>query len=450
MTTRRLATLLLMILAAALAGCSGDDATNPDTSADQAASGVVRGAIEAGGAGFELTAELAGPGDPPPGALLLVRGENIRYDDAEGALRVDLTVINASDMAFPEPISLTFVSLLPDSVTVLDADNGETGAGARIDLGFANDDAEWTPGEQSEPRTVSFGVGAGVAVGFVARVDVGAPEGGMIGGLVWLDADEDGEVGMDESGVAGVAIELNGPGDQNWLALTGPDGTYRFDGLNAGFYTVTRLPAPDLHPTTPPQMQVVLVEQDGEVASFLAADFGVVHDDDGPGEPDVIEVGDCLHVKGDWLGEPGVLRADEVCHCDDDDDHDGDHGKDHDGDSSCWDRLRGPVTGVDLVDGTVTVMGSPLHLTDASDVDLDLDELEPGTRVTAQVEWMPAGEGDDEDRLEICRLRTFEGHFDRVRGEVTEVITDAEGLVTGAVILGVTIDLTGADGCDDD
>ena len=67
-------------------------------------------------------------------------------------------VVNAGERSYPEPASLTFVSLLPDTVEVLNADNGETGPGASFGFQFANDDLEWSPGEERLPRTVAFDV----------------------------------------------------------------------------------------------------------------------------------------------------------------------------------------------------------------------------------------------------------------------------------------------------
>jgi hypothetical protein len=305
-------------------------------------------------------------------------------------------------------------------------------------LQFENDDAQWTPGEESIAFTVQLGVEQGVSVGFAARVDVGMiPGGGSLGGMVWHDLNEDGVMDDGEPGLPEVGIALAGPDDLHVMGMTDADGVYRFDGLPAGYYTVTRLPREDLRATTPPQIQVILVlGEDGEVVDFLGANFGcVVVELPPPGE---IEVGDCLHVKGDWGGDPARLEADHYCFCDDDDED-----RDDDG---CWERLRGPVTGIDLENAMVEVMGSVLHLTDDTRVDLDLDALELGDRVTANVVVV---DGDDGDRLELCRLRDFQGNWDRVRGYVTRIGTDEEGN-TRAAILGVVVDLTDAGDCDDD
>jgi len=438
MNHRKLLLLLALIAALVVAGCSGDDdgittpGQQPPTS-----TGVVRGEIGTGDVAFEF-ASLVDPDapNPPPGPFL-IRGRDIVYDPEAGVLSVDLTVVNAGENTFPEPVTLTFVELLPEGVTVENADNGETGPGAAILMEFENDDAMWTPGEASLPRTVQFGVEPGVSIGFVARVDVGMlPDGGTIGGLVWHDVDEDGAVDPDEAGLGGFAIRLEAGPDQQWFAMTGPDGSFRFDGLAAGYYAVIRLPRDDARPTTPPQMQVVLVaDEDGEVSDFLTADFGV-RLVAGPPPGGEIQVGDCVAAKGEFARAPMRLDASHFCPCGpDDDDKDGD----------CWDRIAGPVTGLSVPRQAVQVMGTWIHVP-ARIGDLDLEDVAIGQRVRVQVR---VEDGPDEPHLVACSLRTFEGHFDRVRGIVQAVRHDEAGRVIGVRVLNTPIAVRDAD-CDED
>ncbi len=425
---------LALLAGLLLAGCGGGDdgATQPEATLDVGAS-VAQGDIAADAASFEFATEVdLDLPNPPPGPFL-IRGQIVGYDADLGALVVDLTLVNASQHAFPEPVNLTFVRLLPPEVTVLNADNGESGVGASFLFTFANDDAMWTPGEESFPRTVQFAVATGVAIGFAARIDVGMdPLGGAIGGLVWHDLDEDGVVDPDEPGLGGVGIRVQAGEGQHWLTTTAPDGLYRVDGLPAGYYTVARLPRPGLRPTTPPQLQVLLVEHDGGVSDFLAANFGcrVVAADS------TIQVGDCLHVKGEYAAGPPRLVASLYCVCG--------HDEDEDEDAACWGRLTGPVTEVNPARGAVAIMGTWLQV---ADDDFDLEQVEVRDRLRAGVEVVA---DEDGGHLEACRLHTFNGHFDRVRGEVEEVFQDAEGHIVGVRILGTRIDLGGAQpDCDD-
>jgi hypothetical protein len=437
-TTMRRHDLILslsLLTLLSLAGCGGNDdsAVAPATPLDGTA-GVVQGDFAAAAATFEFTSvvELDRP-DRPAGPFR-IRGRVTGYDSEVGALIVELTVVNAGERTYPEPVDLTFVRLLPAGVTVLEADNGEDGVGASFRFAFANDDAMWTPGEESFPRTIQFVVAAGTAIGFAARIDVGMPAvGGAIGGLVWDDTDEDGIVDDGEAGIGGVGVRVEAGPDHHWLASTAADGTYRVDGLPAGFYTVVRLPHPRLRATTAPQLQVALVADDGGVSDFLAANFGCRAVADSPD----IAVGDCLHAKGAYVGERPRLVASIYCPCD------ADH-EDDDDDSPCWDRLTGPVTDVAPARRAVAIMGTWLQVADER---FDLERVAVGDRLRASVRVVT---DDDGRHLEACRLHTFNGHFDRIRGVVQEVILDDGGEVVAVVMLGARVELADAHlGCDD-
>lgn len=427
--------LIFAILAAVgLGGCGGDDPVTPPDSPNDGTS-LVHGDIDASATSFEFASEVNLDLPLPPPGPFRIRGEIQGYDTDLGALVVDVVVVNIGERIYPEPANLTLVQLLPPDVTVLDADNGESGVGASFRLGFTNDDAMWVPGEESLPRTVRFVVAAGTSIGFAARIDVGLdPLGGAIGGLVWHDRDEDGVVDVDESGLDGAEIRINGAEDQHWTTTTTRDGNYRVDGLQPGYYTVVRLPNPRLRPTTPSQLQVVLVEREGGVSDFLAANFGCRT----VTAEDPIAVGDCLHAKGAYAGSPSRLVAELYCICGRDDD-DGDDG------SACWNRLTGPVTEVNAAGNAVAIMGTWLHVPD--DV-FELDDVAVSDRLRAGVEVVA---DDDGHHLEACSLHGFSGHFDRIRGPVQEVFLNDDDDVVAVRVLDTRIDLSQArNDCDDD
>lgn len=425
----------------ALAGCQGGDSnpTGPNTTAENTA-GVFRGNIAGDAGTFEFTSVVdAGATIPPPGPFL-IRGHDTSYDAELGALVVELTVVNAGPRAYPEPVSLTFLQLLPPGVEVLNADNDEAGIGAVFQFDFSGDDAQWAPGEESLPRTVQFRVPAGVSIGFAARIDVGMdPLRGAIGGLVWRDGDEDGIIDPEEPGIGGVELRIQAVGDPHWLVTTAVDGIYRLDDLPAGYYTVTLLSGPGLRPTTPPQLQILLVEHEGGVSSFLAANFGCRSTD----QPEPIQVGDCVHVKGVYAADPHRLIASIYCFCEFDDG--GDHDEDKDGGAACWDRLTGPVTGVNAEQRAVAIMGTWMHVD--AEADFDPGDLAVGNRVRANVSVLYE---DDGHHLEACRLHGFNGHFDRIRGVVQAVFPDADGYVTRVRVLDTMVILDDAVlDCDD-
>ncbi len=79
------------------------------------------------------------------------------------------------------------------------------------------------------------------------EADFGYYGAGWIGDLVWFDRDGDGSVGIDEPGIPDQEIELTAAGvdgvlgtadDEEYLAVTGPNGGYTFANLPPGDYSV--------------------------------------------------------------------------------------------------------------------------------------------------------------------------------------------------------------------
>lgn len=457
----RLLRLTLCCLAAALfvVGCSSDTPTNP-APGTQGAKTVISGDIDPGTVAFEYSA--AAPGDPSPG-MFRIQGSNLRYEADPGALLVDIVLVNDSSADFDGPVRLVFMQLLPEGVTVLNADNADSamGAGAMFTFAFADTDTVWSAGAATEARTVQFGVAPGTSIGFVARIQVGdepAP-GGAIGGMVWHDLNENGVVDEGEAGVRDIALVLNAgladeSGETMMRTMTDTAGMYRFEALPSGHYTVHLAEDARIRPTTSPVMEVLLVEYDGQVMDFLDADFGVTR----AGMPDTsacIEVGDCINAKGAYMDEPDRLegRIVNVCdreyECEDDDDDDCvDCGEDKDGEGMCWGRLSGPITDIDRERQAIAVMGTWIHLSgpdwDKGHHDGDID-LGRRVRVNAELQ-----SGEDGDRVVACRIHKWNGNGDRVRGIVQEVVRDEAGMMVGVKVLSTLITLPDGFQCDDD
>lgn len=435
MFRRALLPFVMILSLLLLFGCSedGNDPTRPGLESGPTTAQIY-GEIVQDQVAFEFeTVAPSTPDDPQPGRLL-VRGANLRYDTELSALLIDLTLVNASDRSFPEPVQLVFMELLPDTVSILNADNGETGPGAMFAFEFENDDAMWTAGEESLPRTVQFSIEPGVSIGFVSRVMMGDPAAmGAIGGSVWEDLNEDGNWDGEEGGLPRVHVLLHSgpepdPALVMMMAVTDTAGAYRFEGLPAGHYTVGLAPDQPLHPTTPPVIQVLLVEYEGEVADFLMADFGAVPDTmDGGGHD--LQVGDCIHAKGWYESDPDRLDMEVWDRCDADDDPEL---KDENDD--CWSRISGPITDIDLEEQAVAIMGTWVYFDDW-DHDKD-DDFEIGRRVRADVHLES---NEDGEILVGCSLRTFEGNWDRVRGHVQEIIENEDGDIRGIRVLNTLI-----------
>jgi hypothetical protein len=417
---RTLPLCLLTLILAFAAGCS-DDATQPLTTAD---SGVIRGEI--GDSDFEYTLDATGPpGNPIEGPFVL-RGSNLHYDDGLGALVVDLTVINHGQYPHHEPVGLTFIELIPSTVTVLNPDNGIHGEGAAIVFQFANDDGMWTPGEASLPRTVQFGVEKGVSIGFVARLDIGAPiDGGTIAGRVWHDVNEDGVMDEGEPGLPGAGIYLRTFSDQEdttatrevWFAQTDHDGRYAFDRLRAGAYVVSKAPSTVFfRPTTPTEIHVLLTEADGDVADFLDANFGCVPQV----VPPPIEVGVHVEIEGKFY-EPDVFIAFKIVRvaCADDTIPPPEDGARDDDNRACFGgRLRGPVTTIGPDRHSFKLMNTWV-ISDAADIPF---EIQPGMRLDVRVHRpgnVAAWIADS--------IQKWEGPLEGLRGRVDAVDVDPSG-----------------------
>jgi hypothetical protein len=283
MLYRILALFVVLAVVSALPGCGDDRVVVIREGGDP---GLVQGGINPGDTSFELVVgQASGGGGWFPGPFV-IRGENIYYDHGIGALMVDLTVANHSPNTYPLPVRLEFVALLPTNVTVLNPDNDIHGPGAMIDFHFANRDLNWDPGEVSLPRNVQFGVRPGVSIGFGARIHVGpSPELGRISGSVWHDVNQNGWREPDEFGLAAREITL-AYADSMFDCLatdciivkrtrTDIVGEYSFVDLDAGYYLVSMVRDRCSNPTTPTELQVILVNENGTVSDFPYADFGV-------------------------------------------------------------------------------------------------------------------------------------------------------------------------------
>lgn len=277
MTRRTLWTILTVLMLAALWGCQ-ESTDTPTTVTDDP--GLISGEIPVSG-NFEMIIPAGGPDPVPLPGPFVIRGTNLRYDTEGEALVVDLTVTNRGGVAYPEPVTLTFVDLIPDGVEVINPDNDVHGPGAAIVFEFDNDDNMWTPGELSLPREVRFKVAPETPIGFYARLNLGGgPRSGMISGRAWEDLNMNGEMEPDEPGLPGVRMRLEGDFDIFGCADCVPEaktdstGHFKFTGLAVGAYVVHAQPRVWREPSTPTEMHVLLVETTTGVSHFDQADFG--------------------------------------------------------------------------------------------------------------------------------------------------------------------------------
>ena len=120
--------LALLLGVFLIVGCSTQDDPTQPVEGGQTLSALVRGEIFKGEATFEFAAEVGEGVDPEQGPLL-VRGRNLAYDDEMGALSIDLSVYNDSEVAYDELVGLTMLQFVPEGVTLLNSDNDLTARG---------------------------------------------------------------------------------------------------------------------------------------------------------------------------------------------------------------------------------------------------------------------------------------------------------------------------------
>lgn len=129
------------------------------------------------------------------------------------------------------------------------------------------------------------------------------PLGASIGDLVWADLDGDGTQDPGEPGIAGVQVNVTGPGCAPCSAVTDVFGAYLVGGLAAGSYNAAVAPG-----TVPPGH---LLTTPGSVNATLSAGQQFTTADFGLRPPGTASIGDTVWLDTDEdgvqdAGEPGI------------------------------------------------------------------------------------------------------------------------------------------------
>ena len=287
--------ILILLMAA---GCS-DDPTAPTVGDDTS----IRVELDPEGADFTVKLESVTTPDSLMRGPFFLRGFNLHYDDAVGALVVDLTITNNSPATFMDPVGITFLRLFPEGTIIGNSPDDSP----HFTFEFENDDLWWTPGEESLPLTVMFLADPGVSVGFNAHITVGGVhQEGMISGRVWHDMNRDGIMDRGEEGLPGVPIALDDGTDQEILhmAFTDRMGRFEFRDLQMGAYEVRVHMAPhEMSSTTSASMHVLLAADGGGVGSFTEANFGFARHEVMPPGPKLVVGGTFMDRLVAYRGE---------------------------------------------------------------------------------------------------------------------------------------------------
>lgn len=267
---------MALVAAASLLATSCND---PQAPADSTSTGFHAQYRPSGGGTLEFQLDDTS-GEATPFRLIAT---NLTYDPSTQHLHADVALRNSGNVTLPGPRGVMVMDFTPPTVEPVNAVPLlciNPPCGAVFDhRGTYGDDNLLGPGETSTPIEWIFLDPDAASFAFRAMIDVvSAPPGsGEIGGLVFADHDGDGHPGPGEPGLAGIGVMLQGD-EVAQYTTTDASGHYRFFVTAAGMYEVSvegSQTGIGCSPTTPAQLQVVILQQqDGSLSSFLAAHFG--------------------------------------------------------------------------------------------------------------------------------------------------------------------------------
>ena len=277
-----LAVLPLLFL---LPSCGNDNvAPNPAPAPDT----DFQGTFDPKSGELEFAVEQPGGGTEP---FLKLVATNVTLDQ-DGLLHAQVAIRNHGPETVPGPSGVVVSHFQPISVYPVNADCPVPGDSTvpvmpPIPVPWMSctfdhrdtygDDGLLAAGETSTPVEWIFAGSQGESFAFQARL-VTQPvlPDGVIAGIVFEDRNENGMRDWDEPGIPGVGVGLEMP-DFVAIQVTDAEGRYHHEVPAAGLYTLT-LSVPDgARPTTPVQLQVLIVQRDdGSLSSLLDANFGLL------------------------------------------------------------------------------------------------------------------------------------------------------------------------------
>lgn len=288
----------LFTLALIALGCSDGTAPGSGTDTGELAMG---GSYDADGGAFVLGVTDTLPGNPLRVELI---GSGLITDPETEQLSLQVALRNLGDDIHPT-LMLWLSDFQPRAVFVINAD-----AAAMIDgpldslpppaYGFdysmlCGEDGVLSTGETSQAKLWVFHDPGLASFAFRARLEAGlVPDLPRIAGRVWEDFNGNGLPEAGEPGWPGAPIVVTTPAGEVLSVFTGPQGRYQVLALAPGLYRLRcDFDAFGMFPpnfTTPNPLNVLIAPgENGELQSYLHADFGIVWGDDPPpGLPPVV------------------------------------------------------------------------------------------------------------------------------------------------------------------
>lgn len=284
----------LLITMGALASCSDEGPAGTSGNTDRSGEVDPRGDTDF----FLGSASIDGV---PDGRIdvwahnLTIRSDSTGDSGSVGAVvAFDVVLINRSHHAVHPPVLFFITQITPSSVFVLNSEivyaspaagitDGDPGFDFSDDLG---DDNQLDPREHSAPVNVQFGMEELTSFSIGFEITVGSPPGPppsdvVISGVVFNDADQNGERDSTEAGLPGVKVRLStnvppgtDPFEVERVTETDRLGRYGFGDLRTGIYDVQAFPGPIWNETTPNPLIVTLIGDSSGVRPIDGVDFG--------------------------------------------------------------------------------------------------------------------------------------------------------------------------------
>lgn len=259
--------LMALIATLVAGGCQDPQGTDGDPQDVRLAPGAGR---------LEFQLDRA---DGTPSGLRLV-AQDVRLDAVAHVVRAQVAIHNPGSISVPGPGRVAVTDFRPRDVAPL---NAEALPGipelpplwAFDHRGTYGDEGVLGPGQTSTPIQWIFSVPSGESFAFRAHVLDGLGLGdGLIAGAVFADRNGDGQRQDGEPGLAGAVVQMEHEGAV-LTQQTGADGWFRFAVAAPGLYRLSRPVTNDCAPTTPVDLEVLIVRrQDGSLSSFRGAHFG--------------------------------------------------------------------------------------------------------------------------------------------------------------------------------
>jgi hypothetical protein len=292
--TFRILALFVAALAITVAGC--EQATEPDLDSSDDGVGEFDGQIDPGSNTVLLKQIEATTIEGVPIRIELV-GRFVRPATGPDTVAMAVAVRNADQMPLYPPAEIVLSSFQPPSVAPA-AGNADwtTCPGESLSTiipipdpsqclyGYSfqsllGDDNVLTPGELSGERLMVFADPGSVSFAFRVQARFGlSPSRPRIEGLFYSDNNRNGQYDEGEPPFGGGWVHATGPGLADRIVSVNSDGRYVIPVREAGLYSLWAMPPPTfapVEPTTSNPLEVVLLRgSDGQVQSFLDANFG--------------------------------------------------------------------------------------------------------------------------------------------------------------------------------